>query len=420
VRRSLALLTMSTAARPVIVFVTHHLPWPAHSGGRLREAELLHRLSERFAIEVVAVSKVPSLDQRYVTEAASHGVAARVFAATSSERVADEGWVGPLARRHGSPTAREYLDQRLRYERETVVHVEGHYLLGLVPEQVRPTVLLVEHNIESALFDQRARLSRSPLESTALLHDAARTRRDEERAWRSVRAVGAVTDDDGDAVRTAVPNADVRLLPNGADHLRANPARLDTRSLGAVRLLFVAALGYGPNLDAARLLVDEVFPEVLNRCPDATLAIVGSDPPEWLTEAARHDPRLTVTGWVPDVGPWLDAAEVVICPLRVGGGVKIKVLEALARGCAIVATPVALQGLRHLSGGAVMECSQPGALAEASARLLSSPREREQLRARAAEAARALPSWDAAADALASVWNDMAVRIPCATRTLDM
>jgi Glycosyl transferases group 1 len=65
----------------------------------------------------------------------------------------------------------------------------------------------------------------------------------------------------------------------------------------------------------------------------------------------------TVTGWVPDVAPWLDAAQIVVCPLMVGGGVKVKVLEALARGCAVVATPIALQGLRHLPPDAVMECA---------------------------------------------------------------
>jgi glycosyltransferase involved in cell wall biosynthesis len=348
------------------------------------------------------VSKVPALDRRYVQEAARHGVRARIFAAESSGDRA-----GPLTRRHGSPAAQEYLHHRLR-DPEVVVHVEGHYLLGLVPERAQPTALLVEHNIESALFEQRAGLSRSPRECAVLLREGARTRRDEVWAWRRVRAVGGITEEDVDAIRAAVPSADVRLLPNGADHLRVDAVQLDAGQRGVARLLFVAALGYGPNLDAARLLVDDVFPDVLGRCPDATLAIVGSDPPAWLVEAARREPRLTVTGWVPDVSPWLDAAEVVICPLTVGGGVKVKVLEALTRGCAIVATPIALQGLRHLPDGAVIECVDPANLAEVCVRLLDSLCERARQRARATVAARQLPSWDLAADTLAGAWNDVA------------
>ncbi|MGH3922587.1 MAG: glycosyltransferase family 4 protein, partial [Pseudonocardiaceae bacterium] len=201
---------------------------------------------------------------------------------------------------------------------------------------------------------------------------------------------------------------DVRCLPNGADHLNTQVGTLDAAQRESARLLFVANLRYEPNLHAARLLLADIFPQVLHRCPEATLAIVGSDPPDWLVTAARHHPRVTVTGWVPDVATWLDAAHVVVCPLTVGGGIKIKVLEALARGCAIVATPVALQGFRHLPPNSVVERSEAPDLADACARLLTCPQEQARQRARASQAARHLPSWDLAADLLASTWNELA------------
>lgn len=365
---------------------------------------MLCRLAERFDIKVVAVSKVPDFDGRHLHEAVRHGVRARIFAAQSSRT----NRAGPLTRRHGSPAAREYLDHRLREPAAVIIHVEGHYLLRLVPLRAQPTALLVEHNIESALFGQRAELSRSRRERAGLIRQAARTRKDEVQAWRRVWTVGAVTGEDADAIRAAAPNADVRLLPNGSDHLRAGAAQLDQTPRMAARLVFIAALGYEPNLDAARLLVAEVFPAVLRRCPDATLAIVGSDPPGWLVEAAHREPRLTVTGWVPDVGPWLDAAEVFVCPLTVGGGVKVKILEALTRGCAVVATPIALQGLRDLPDGTIVECVDPASIAQTCVRLLNSPCERARQQARAAEAAWLLPSWERAAQALADAWYDVA------------
>lgn len=394
---------MSSSARPTVVFLTHHLPWPARSGGRVREAQLLQRLAAYFDIEVVAVSKVPEFDRRHVGEATCHGVHARVFAA----RAGNGDKAGPLTRRHATPAARDYLAGSLRHG-AMVVHVEGHYLLGLLPEWVQPTVILVEHNVESTLFEQRATQCPEPAERATLLWEGARTRRDELTAWRRVRIVGAVTDDDADAIRGAVPDADVRCLPNGADHLSTESDPLDTARRESARLLFVADLGYEPNRYAARLLVAEIFPQVLRRCPDATLAIVGSDPPEWLVTAASHQPRVTVTGWVPDVAPWLDAAHVVVCPLTVGGGVKMKILEALARGCAVVATPIALQGLRDLPPGAVVECSDAPALADACVQLLTCAQERGRQRARAGQAARCLPSWDLAAETLANTWSELA------------
>ena len=401
---------MSSSARSPVVSLTHHLPWPARSGGRVREAQLLQRLSARFDIEVVAVSKVPDFDRRHVEDATRHRVRARIFATQAM----DEDHVGPLTRRHAAPAARDYLAHRLR-QSAMVVHVEGHYLLRLVPERVRPAALLVEHNVESALFKQRAAQCTAPAERANLLREGARTRSDELTAWRRVRIVGAVTNEDADVIRTAVPDADVRCLPNGADHLSTEVGTLDTTLRESARLLFIANLGHEPNLYAARLLLADIFPHILRRCPDATLAIVGCDPPEWLVKTARHQPRVTVTGWVPDVAPWLDAAHVVVCPLTVGGGVKVKVLEALARGCAVVATPIALQGLRHLPSGAVVECSDAPALADACARLLGCPQQRRRQRTRAAQTARYLPSWDLAADLLASTWSELGATAASAT-----
>ena len=395
---------MLPAARPAILFLTHHLPWPTCSGGRLREAQLLQRLSVRFNIEVLAVSKMPELDRRHVEDATRHGVRAQIFAAPST---GGDHSAGPLTRRHAAPAARDYLTHRLRRS-PMIVHVEGHYLLGLVPERARPAALLVEHNIESTLFNQRAAHCTAPTERAHLLQEGTRTRTDELTAWRQVRIVGAVTDEDALAIRTAVPDADVRCLPNGADHLGGESGPLDAAQRAAARLLYVANLRYEPNLHAARLLLENVYPRVLHRCPTATLAIVGSDPPEWLVNAARRTPCVTVTGWVPDVAPWLDAAHVVVCPLTVGGGVKVKVLEALARGCAIVATPIALQGLRYLPPGAALERSDAHSIADACARLLTCPHERDQQRARATRAAQHLPTWDLAADTLANTWNELA------------
>lgn len=398
---------MPSAARPVVVYVTHHLPWPARSGGRVREAQLLQRLSERFDIEVIAISKVPGFDRSHVAEATRHGMRARVFAAVGCDDIR----LGPLTRRHAALAAREYLTYRLA-DPDVVVHIEGHYLFRLLPNQVRRAALLVEHNVESALFEQLAAQHPESAQRAILLRDAARTRSDELAVWRWARTVVAVTDEDADAIRTAVPKADVRCLPNGADHLSSGTDILDMPRRESARLLFIAALGYGPNVHAARLLVTDIFPKILRRCPDATLAVVGSDPPGWLLDAALREPRLTVTGWVPNVAPWLDAAEVVVCPLTVGGGIKVKVLEALARGCAVVATPIGLQGLRHLPPGAVVECADIPTFVEVCVQLLCSRQQRERQRARAAQAAQHLPSWDLAADVLADTWNEIAASVP--------
>ncbi|MGY1582038.1 glycosyltransferase [Streptomyces sp. MN13] len=372
------------------------MPWPTCSGGRLREAQLLRRLSAAFDIEVVAVSKEPDLDRAHLGDAEAVGVRARIFPASPA---AAPG-LSPHVRRHQSEPARRYLTARLAAGPRTLVHVEGHYLFHLLPRHAHSRTLIVEHNIESLLFEQQARAE----DDAELLADARLTRRTEQSCWRSASAVAAVADDDAAHIRARLQGRQVPVIPGGADHLAAeSPVAAPP---DASRLAFVANFGYPPNLDAAQLIIDEILPAVWAHCPEATMTFTGPSAPPWL-RAAASDPRVVVTGFVPDVAGCLDAATVVLCPLRVGGGVKIKVLEALARGRAVVTTPVGLQGLRHLPEGSVVECPDVPAMIDACVRLLRSPAERELQEQRALLAARNLPTWDASAGLLAAAWHGL-------------
>ncbi|MGH3927675.1 MAG: hypothetical protein ACRDTT_33235, partial [Pseudonocardiaceae bacterium] len=267
--------------------MTHHLPWPPQSGGRLREAELLRRLASRFDIELVAVSKVPDLDLAHVRQASRYGIHTRVFSAQE----AGPGRWSSHVRRHHSPAAHGYLRHRLANDEDVVVHVEGHYVMGLLPLTVRRQALVVEHNIESTLFEQRAALTTITHERQRLLRDAELTRRTERAAWRTARMVAALTREDASVIQEAAPSTEVRVLPDGADHLARPTVQRTMAPSDSTSLLFVANLAYHPNQDAARNLVTEIFPAILARCPDETLTIVGAAPPEWLLNIAASESR---------------------------------------------------------------------------------------------------------------------------------
>jgi glycosyltransferase involved in cell wall biosynthesis len=292
-----------------------------------------------------------------------------------------------------------------------LVHVEGHYLLHLIPEHVRSRTLLVEHNIESTLFEQRASDSTNPEKRRSLLRDANLTRAAERHAWRSVGIVAAVTDEDAEAMTHAVPEARVEVLPHGTDHLKLTAPSADDStgndSTGNSTLTFFANFAYEPNQDAARILVDEILPEVLRRHRDVKLVLAGHSPPTWLVDIGRRHPQITVTGWVDDRAALLDRAGVVVCPLRIGGGAKLKIYEALARGCAIVTTPIGAQGLGELPPDAVVVCSDIPAIVDACLDLLSSPTKRRDQQRRALAAVRRLPSWDEAASRVAALWAEL-------------
>jgi glycosyltransferase involved in cell wall biosynthesis len=151
-----------------------------------------------------------------------------------------------------------------------------------------------------------------------------------------------------------------------------NAVRLPERQPEASRrfdLVFVANLGYLPNVDGARWLCRQVLP----RLGEATVALVGSSPSPEVRELAT-DPRVTLAADVPDVAPWYAAAKVAAVPVRIGGGTRIKALEALAHRRPVVSTKLGVQGIQWANGdGPVLVADTPEAFAAACRRLLSDP-----------------------------------------------
>jgi glycosyltransferase involved in cell wall biosynthesis len=157
-------------------------------------------------------------------------------------------------------------------------------------------------------------------------------------------------------------------------------------------LLFVGAFLHGPNVEAARWLCDAILPMVRRERPAARLSCVGGNPPPWLV-ARAGPPGLSVTGWVPDVRVHLARARIGLVPLRSGGGVKLKTLELMAAGKAIVTTPIGIEGIEARDGEHVLVAETAEAFAGCVVRLLDDAGLRQRLGRRARELARRDHSW---------------------------
>jgi polysaccharide biosynthesis protein PslH len=197
----------------------------------------------------------------------------------------------------------------------------------------------------------------------------------ERRALRAADAVVVFTESDAAALK--------RLL--GVDHppIRVIPLRLPSQPQAKPSapvksdFLFVGNFRHPPNADAARRLVGSIFPKILRDLPDATLAIVGADPPQDLVDAASD--RVTVTGWVDDPSVYLAGAAVVLVPLRQGGGLRVKMLEACGAGKAVVASPLAVEGLSLGDGKEVMIAQTDEEFAQAAIKLIEDSKSRARL-----------------------------------------
>ncbi len=392
-----------------LLFLTCHLPFPPHSGGRRREYELLTRLVPDVDVELIAVSKTPAEDRACAAVLSGLGRVS-VFAAQDGG-APRRAPLAPQVARHRSQAASAAVARALADRRVDAVHVEGFYLMQHVPAQPGVPVVLGEQNVEHRLWRLRADTHGDPVARAAEYARARITARAERAAWQRADLCVAVTDEDGRAIVEETPAVDVRVVPDGIDHDSAlgddTPAGTEHLAGDGPRLVMVGNYGYAPNADAARHLLDDVMPAVWSTRPGVRVLLVGNAPGPELRARAAHDPRVVVTGRVASVAPFLQAADLIVCPLRYGGGVKVKMLEALHLGRPIVATPVAVQGLPGAHRSVRVEDGGPE-LAAAIAQLLADPAARRALGARARRFARDLPTWDEAAGALADCYRAVA------------
>ncbi len=390
--------------RPQVLFLTCHLPYPPFSGGRRREYELLTRLASDLDVHLVAVSKTYREDLDAVAALQEFCTAIDLFEAVEEP---PQSGLPYQVRRHVSPDATTRVHEIIRSRACNLVHVEGFYLMQHLPEPCPLPVVLVEQNVEYQLCRQRA--ATAPLrQRSGFVYEYLLTLEAELDAWKRSDVCAAVTTDDRDFMVAANPTLDVRLVPDGIDHLDGRPPDRSKGNGGlqeSPSIVYVANFGYQPNVDGALFLLSEIFPRIAARAPRIKLFLVGNAPPPEVVDAARSWRNVVVTGRVPAVEPYIDAADIVVCPLRIGGGIKVKVLEALSRGKAIVSTTIGVQGLPGAERAMVVR-DLPASFASACIRLLTNPAARQRLERRAHAFARSLPTWEHAADALRACYAE--------------
>ncbi len=205
-------------------------------------------------------------------------------------------------------------------------------------------------------------------------------------------------------VPAEVTSLPIEIIPNGVDLDYFRPPASPPQ---ASNLVFSGKMSYIANRDAALYFCTEIFPLVRRSCPDATLTLAGSGPPrELIAFAARPHSGITVTGRVDDLRPHLAGAAVALCPLRIGVGIQNKVLEAMAMGKAVVATPLAARALEE---GAAEDClriaATPQSFAAQVVHLLSHPADADDLGRNARRYVETHHDWHSAARRLADIYE---------------
>jgi sugar transferase (PEP-CTERM/EpsH1 system associated) len=395
-----------------VLYFSPRTCWPVDSGARSRDFHLARHLASRAKLTYLGFSATPAPPVSAAPlEPLGHSVCVLVARTRSYDlRSVVLGLLGPVplpVRNYTRPEMSRELTRILTSGHFDCIQIEGVHLFSYL-QQIRalsPHARLIcdWHNIESELLERFATHARSPLKRGYARRTAAMLRRCEREllAWCDVHTV--CSEREQALLGAAAPDVNIHVVPNGVDveyfsALAPAPSRRE--------IVFVGSMDYHANIDAALYFANEVWPMLQERRPDLRFCIAGSRPaPEILALSRR--PGITVTGTVEDLRPYYAAALAVVVPLRVGGGTRLKVLEAMAAGVPVVATTLGVEGLQVRDAETVLLADTPARTAEILANLDETSLLWQRIAAAARNLVRARYDWSVAGAALTRLYDSL-------------
>ena len=370
-------------AGPTVLYITNQLPFPAHSGGQVRESQLITRLGKKANIVLAVITEHFSRDVAHAVEALEHCSQVAIY---ESDPALERG-VPTRVSRYRNEQFGQFLAAAA--SQVDLVHVEGYFLVRHLPPSLSAPLMLVAENVEFEIRYQDEGVS--PPASSAM----------EIEAWQRAAAIGAMTSRDRDTISLLSGGTPVHVVSNGFDHIAGSRREHIHKGNGVV---FVGNYQWAPTREGAERLLERIWPRLRGSHPTAVLQLVGAGLDNKLRALATSTEGVEVVGEVNSVAPYLTSADVFVCPIDNGSGTMIKMLKALRTGCAIVSTPHAVRGLPAGAGAAIRLAQTDDDFVAAIGELIDFPNERTALSSQAALVAHDFPSWDIAAEELLSFW----------------
>ena len=391
-----------------ILWLKTELLHPVDKGGRIRTYNMLRALRREHRVTYLTLD-----DGTAAPDAAERALEychelVRVPFATAPKRSARffaelaANLVSPLpyaVAKYRSPAMCDAVTRAVRAGADVVV-CDFLFPSLNVPDGLGAPTVLFQHNVEAMIWERHAQVAGNPIKKAYMAEQWRRMRRHEAAECRRFDHVVAVSPQDAEVFARDYGVPDPSDVPTGVDTEYFRTSGRETPR--ANNLVFTGSMDWMPNEDAILWFADAILPRVRAAVPDVTLTVVGRHPPPRVRALADAGLGIEVTGSVPDVRPYMERAAAFVVPIRIGGGTRLKVYEAMAMEKPVISTPVGAEGLPVRDGIDALLAAEPDAFADAVVSVLRDPARARSLAAEGAALVRARYGWDRVAEQFAA------------------
>jgi sugar transferase (PEP-CTERM/EpsH1 system associated) len=360
-----------------ILFLAPRLPLPADTGGKIRTMNILKQMLKFSNVHFVCFS-FDAGDQEWKKEIEKWGVQVTLVSAGQPAFI-QKAWnvsMGALPHsiiKYGSPFMQTALEHLSKSRRFNAVHIDHLHMAQYTKLFKGLPCFLDEHNVEYRILERCAQVEPNFLKKQLYKQQSSKMKVFESQKINECQGILACSDDDRKILNNLLSSArPVHVIPNGVDTAYFNT---DSQKAWPAEdsLVFTGSMDWLPNTDAIVYFCDKVLPLIWQKKDSVKLYVVGKNASNLIKDLAKHDPRIIVTGYVDDVRPYIRRSTVFVAPLRIGGGTRLKILEAMAMGKAVVSTTIGAEGIEYTRDKNIILADDPKGFAEKVLYLLDNP-----------------------------------------------
>jgi len=396
-----------------ILWLKTELLHPVDKGGRIRTYNMLRELKQDHEITYLALddgaagAEEKKLATEYCHEliCVPHRTAPKFSPGFYSDLLANLASPLPyFMKKYESQGMRREIERLLKEQTFDVMVCDFLQPSVNVPANVDVATVLFQHNVEAMIWKRHYEIQKNPLKRAFLYDQWRKTWRYERSACQKFDLVVAVSAADERQMREEYSLERVAAVPTGVDIDYFSPNGDVTPE--KYNLVFTGSMDWLPNEDAMQYFIREIMPLVSKEIPEITLTVVGRNPYASLVELSKTDRSIVVTGRVDDVRPYIEKAAAYVVPIRIGGGTRLKIYEAMSMGKPVVSTTVGAEGLPVTNNEELVLADSAADFAAALIRLLREPSWAATLGGRAAKLVREKFGWRGVAESFAALCEE--------------